>query len=426
MLLYHLLWTLALPVCLPAAWLSGSERFRGRFGLPVPSRSRGDRPIWVHALSVGEVFSALPLVESLRNECARRPVVFTVATAKGMAAAGKFLSTHVDGLFYMPVDAWWCVRRILKYMNPGVFVLIESDIWPGLLHFMGGAGIKRLLVNGRVSPRTFRAYRRFPFAARRLFSGLDLCLMQSDLDLRRVMALGVDPARLEVGGNIKFDRKVEPFGREERMKWLDLFGFGPADPVVVAGSTHPGEEEILIEAFSFLRNEAPDARLIIAPRNIDRAEEIEIMARGMNLASVRRSSAPAAGAPDVIVVDTIGELGRLYGLGTVGFVGGSLVPVGGHNPLEPAGFGCPVLFGPHMHNFDAMADMLVAAGAGLRVAGRTDLRDSLVSLVTDPLSRNDMGSRGLRFVESNRGAVACAVRKVKAMLACGEPEARGC
>ncbi len=416
MIFYHALWTLVLPVCLPAACLSRDERFRGRMGLSVPDGVRRDRPIWVHALSVGEVLSAAPLVERFRREIPDHPVVFTVATEKGMSTAIKFLSAHVDRLLYMPLDAWWCSRPIAGHINPGVFVLVESDIWPGLPAFIGAAGAKRILVNGRVSPRTFKAYRRFPFAARLLFRGFDHCLMQSELDLRRVLQVGVDPGKAEVGGNIKFDRTMEPMGFEEREKWLELLGFGSTDPVVVAGSTHRGEEEILLEAFSSLRRESPSARLIVAPRNVERAAEIEELARGMNLSVIRRSGPAGPVAPDVVVVDTIGELGRLYGLSTVAFVGGSMVPVGGHNPLEPAAFGCPVLFGPHMHNFDAMAEMLVASGGGVPVRNRDQLTEALSLFVSDPLIREETGQKGLRFVVSNRGAVSRAVEKVKSTL----------
>ncbi|MFO8090296.1 MAG: 3-deoxy-D-manno-octulosonic acid transferase [Desulfatiglandaceae bacterium] len=426
MLLYHILWSLVLLVCLPAAFLSGDRRFRGRFGLSVPRVSRKDRPVWIHALSVGEVYSALPLVEKIRNECPEIPVVFTATTRKGMAVAEKIISGRVDGLHYMPVDAWWCAERIVRYINPSVFVLVESDVWPYLLDCIGRRRIKRLLVNGRISPRTFRGYRMFPFAARRLFRGFDLCLMQSELDMERLVAVGVDSDRVEVGGNIKFDRSVEPINAQERAAWLDFFGFGELDPVVVAGSTHQGEEEILIRAFFSLRKQARHARLIIAPRNIERAAEVEAIAGRMNFTVVRRSSIPPGAVPDVVVVDTIGELGRLYGLATVGFVGGSLVGIGGHNPLEPAALGCPVLFGPDMHNFDAMARMLVEAGAGVCVANEAELMDELIGFVMDHHLRNETGRKALRFVEGNRGAVARAVREVKAMMVRRGREGEGC
>jgi 3-deoxy-D-manno-octulosonic-acid transferase len=228
------------------------------------------------------------------------------------------------------------------------------------------------------------------------------------------VAVGVDPDRVEVGGNIKFDRSVEPMHARERAGWLDLLGFREGDPVVVAGSTHPGEEEILMRAFASLRREAPRARLVIAPRNIDRAAEIEALARRMNFRAARRSGMAPGGAPDVVILDTIGELGRLYGLADVGFVGGSLVGLGGHNPLEPAALGRPVLFGPDMHNFDAMARMLTEAGAGVCVADEAHLKAAMVDFVMDRELRDETGRKALRFVEENRGAVARAAREVEA------------
>jgi 3-deoxy-D-manno-octulosonic-acid transferase len=416
MILYHLLWSLVLLVGLPAALFSSDRRFRGRFGLSVPPVPRQDRAIWIHALSVGEVYSALPLVEKIRNDCPEIPVVFTSTTRKGMAVAEKVISGHVDDLLYMPMDAWWGTERIVTYINPSVFVLVESDVWPYVLDCTGRRGIKRLLVNGRISPRTFRKYGMFPFAARRLFSGFDRCLMQSELDRHRLVTVGVDADRVQVGGNIKFDRPVEPMNPQERAEWLDVLGFGERDPVVVAGSTHPGEEEILIRAFSSLRKQAPHARLILAPRNIDRAGEIEALAGRMNVAAARRTGIPTGGVPDVVVLDTIGELGGLYGLAAVGFVGGSLVGLGGHNPIEPAALGCPVLFGPDMHNFDAMARMLVEAGAGMCVADEAELSDALVRFVLDRDLRHETGQKALRFVEENRGAVARAVREVQSLI----------
>jgi 3-deoxy-D-manno-octulosonic-acid transferase len=266
----------------------------------------------------------------------------------------------------------------------------------------------------------------FPFMARRLFRGLDLCLMQSELDMERLVAVGVASGRVEVEGNIKFDRSVEPMNAQERAAWLNLLGFGELDPVVVGGSTHQGEEEILIRAFSSLRKQAPHAKLIIAPRHIDRAAEIEAIAGGMDFTVVRRSSIPPGGIPDVVVLDTIGELGRLYGLATVGFVGGSLVGIGGHNPIEPATLGCPVLFGPDMHNFDAMARMLVEAGAGVCVANEAELMNALIDFVLDHNLRNETGRKALRFVEENRGAVARAVKEVKAMMVRRGREGEGC
>jgi 3-deoxy-D-manno-octulosonic-acid transferase len=425
MILYHLLWTLILIFCLPWAVLSGDRRFRARFALAVPRTPPGDSPVWIHALSVGEVYSALPLVEKIRRDCPGLPVFFTSTTRKGMAVAERIISAHVDALCYMPVDAWWCAERMLNRVNPAVFVLVESDIWPCILDRAGKRGIKRLLVNGRVSPRTFRGYRMFPFAARRLFQGFDLCLMQSETDMRRVVEVGVDAARVEVGGNIKFDRSIEPMGRHERSGWLNLFGFNATDPVVVAGSTHPGEEEILIGAFFALRKKSTFARLIIAPRNTERAAEILETAARANLDAILKSRFPAKVVPDVVVVDTIGELGRLYGLATVAFVGGSLVPVGGHNPLEPAGHGCPVLFGPGMHNFVEMARMLEEAGAGFCVADESELSGALVKFVLDKVLRNETGKKALRFVEDNKGAVDRSVRQVKTMIAKRDMEDKG-
>ena len=417
MCVYHLVWTAVLVVCLVPAFLFRNERLLARLSVRLPPRGAGGGTLWVHALSVGEVISAIPLVRKLASDLPDYPVVVTVTTAKGMEIARKELEGQVSGLFTMPIDAWWCMRRMVGRIDPRAFVLVETDIWPGLIGRLRGLGVPRILVNGRVSPRTFRSYRRFPAAARMLFRDLDTCLVQSDLDRSRLLGVGVSPGKVITTGNIKFDREWTPMSAGERDTWVELFRLEPGEPVWVAGSTHEGEDEIVLRVFKELRVPFPTLRLIIAPRNVGKAPELIDRARAMGLAASLRSS-PAAGRKvgEAVVLDTMGELGRMYGLATVSFVGGSLVPVGGHNLLEPASFGCPVVFGPHMHNFVLMSETLVESGGGRQVEGSEELLRALKELLEDHALRSRMGRSALEFVMANRGAldkvVSCVCRGV--------------
>ncbi|HBF42793.1 MAG TPA: hypothetical protein DDW42_04040 [Desulfobacteraceae bacterium] len=415
--LYHFIWTIVLAVCMPIIPLLRNERFVNRLGMNLPSDLLDDCNIWIHALSVGEVISAVPLVKVLNLKYPDRDIVFTVTTSKGMDIAKAELKGRVKALITMPVDFWWSIRRIVNYIRPSFFVLVETDIWPGLISYLKGRGVTSILVNGRVSPRTFRSYQRFPVFARMMFNGLEACLMQSDLDRDRLIDIGIDKKKLKVVGNIKFDRELEPMGQDERNRWLDLMGLGSENPIWVAGSTHKGEGLILLEVYKQLIASFPMLRLIIAPRNIEQSNDILSQALAMGL-NVLLKSQPSKnkGNWNILIIDTIGELGRIYGLGKVSFVGGSLVPFGGHNLLEPAGFGCPVLFGPHTEDFSLMSELLIEAGGGLLVRNGEDLYKTVGMLLEDDEICGTMGRLAKEFVENNRGALKRVVTHIGACI----------
>jgi 3-deoxy-D-manno-octulosonic-acid transferase len=404
---YQFMWTLAFFFCATMAILFNNRRLYERLALNLPSTSLGGNSIWIHALSVGEVISAIPLVKALIQKYPDKQIVFSVTTAKGMTVAKDELEGKVNALITMPVDFWLCIRRIVRFINPCVFVLVETDIWPGLLGYLKKRGVKTILVNGRVSPRTFNSYRKVPFVSRRLFAPFELCLMQSDLDSKRLLEIGVDPfEKVVTVGNIKFDREWRAFGADERTGLSERLGLGPEETIWVAGSTHPGEEDILIRVFQRLKEAFPSLRLIIAPRRIEQSEGILKMIRGTGLTALLKTRvSPHADHYDILILDTIGELDRVYGLGTVSFVGGSLVPFGGHNLLEPASFGCPVVFGPYTHNFVLMSEQLIESGGGWRVHDEEGLYLAMESLLGDDDLRNRMGILAKEFVENNRGAL---------------------
>jgi 3-deoxy-D-manno-octulosonic-acid transferase len=405
--LYHYIWTIALIFFIPVALLSRRKRLFERLSFRRLDHRLGQGNIWIHALSVGEVISAIPLIDALCLKFPDRDIVFTVSTSKGLTIAQRELGTKIKALLTMPVDFWWCIHRLVKYIRPSIFVLVETDIWPGLTSHLKKRGIKTILINGRVSPRAFRSYLKARFVVRKVFEPFELCLMQTDLDRRRLLCTGILPSeKVRTTGNIKFDRRWESMRPEEHREWLNLLKLDGGAPVWVAGSTHQGEEEALLRVFVRLHNLITDLRLILAPRNIERSPEILKLAQSMGMRGALRSRQEDEEAPyEVLILDTIGELGRVYGLGTVSFVGGSLVSFGGHNLLEPASFGCPVLFGPHTHNFVLMSELLLKEGGGRRVRDEEDLYEAMQMLLEDTEKRTKMGFLAKGFVEKNRGAL---------------------
>jgi 3-deoxy-D-manno-octulosonic-acid transferase len=368
---YHFGWTLLVILSLPLFPLIKSRRLSERLGLSLTGEPLKSGSIWIHALSVGEVISAVPLVKAVKKRYPLRDIVFTVTTTHGMEIARSELRGDVKALLPMPMDFWWSIRRVINHFRPSLFIVVETDIWPGMLNRLRKMGIKSVLINGRISPRTFRSYRRFPFLIRIMLNGLELCLMQSELDRNRLLAIGIGPDKVKTVGNIKFDRDWVPMRIEEYKDWLEMLDLAQEREIWVAGSTHQGEEDIVLNAFGRLREFFPNLRLIIAP----------------------------------LILNTLGELDRIYGIAKISFVGGSLVSVGGHNLLEPASFGRPVLFGPHTHNFVLMSELLMEAGAGKRVRDGEELFRTMMTLLSDSEKCSLMGRRAKEFVQSSRGAL---------------------
>jgi 3-deoxy-D-manno-octulosonic-acid transferase len=329
-----------------------------------------------------------------------------------MKVARERLSDRVDRIFFMPLDLWLNWERLIARLRPSIFLLVETDIWPALLHVLNGKRIPCMLINGRISPSTYRYYKIFSFIVKRIFANFSMCMMQSPIDRERLMDVKVG-CPVVVSGNIKFDRRWERLGTAERSIWLDLMGYSLDDPIWVAGSTHRGEEEIILGVFFRLRKILPDLRLILAPRRMEDCGRAFEIALETGLNPVLRSELPSGDKTcDLVILDSIGELERIYGLAAVSFVGGSLVPFGGHNLLEPAAHGSAVLFGPHTHNFAEMADMLISAGGGIRVADGEGLFVSMKSLLLDSERCLEAGRRAEDFVTANSGALS----RVSAMI----------
>jgi 3-deoxy-D-manno-octulosonic-acid transferase len=414
-LLYSLL-TLAVFVAVSPYFVFQAVRYKKYIGslrqrlgfLPITFNVDAEESIWIHAVSVGEALTARALAADLKARYPRLRLFLSTTTIAGQQVARRSLSS-VDAVFYFPFDWTFIVRRTLRLVRPRVFIMMETEIWPNLLRACRALGVKTVLINGRISSRSYPRYRLVRRFFRRVLADVDRCCMQSEESARRLVELGADPSRVTVTGSLKFDSLELPPATahgKPRERVLRFFRLSPNRPVIVAGSTLRGEEAAVLRAFARIKTALPSALAVIAPRHPERFGEVERIAREAGFVTTRRSELPIDAEPraDVIVLDTLGELAQLYQLATAVFVGGSLVDHGGHNILEPAIFGKPIVFGAHMQNFKEIADTFLTNGAAIQVRSQEELGDALLALVTDPVRRARLGAAARALVEANRGA----------------------
>jgi 3-deoxy-D-manno-octulosonic-acid transferase len=385
----------------------GSLRQRLGF-LPITFNIDGDESIWIHAVSVGETLTARALAADLKALYPRLRIFLSTTTIAGQQVARDSLQ-YLDGVFYCPFDWTFIVRRTLNLVKPRVFIMMETEIWPNLLRTCRRRGVRTILINGRISSRSYPRYRLIRPFFRRVLADIDRFCMQSEESASRVVALGANPARVTVTGSLKFDSLQLSAGTvhgRPRERVLRFFRISPNRQVVVAGSTMRGEEAVVLRAFARVKSSSPSALAILAPRHPERFAEVERLARDAGFVTIRRSELPIDAEPraDVVILDSIGELAQIYQLATAVFVGGSLVDHGGHNILEPAVFGKPILFGPHMQNFKEIVEVFLSNGAAVQVLSDRDLDDALLGLLVDPVRRARLGAAARALVEANRGA----------------------
>jgi len=400
---YTLLLTLGLALTLPYYLV----RFRkylptvaDRFGfLKLPQLSKS---IWVHAVSVGEVKAVERLLERLRQQFPGQTLVVSTATPTGQHLARERCDI-VDHTFYFPIDLPWAVRRAVNRVDPEMVIIAETEIWPNFLRACRSRGTRVVMINGRISDKSFARYRLVRRWLRRVFEDYTIIGMQSDLDRRRIEAIGADPLKVTVFGNLKYDvigaaRPVD----DELANWLANW-----NPLWIAASTMPGEEEPVLEAFTSVRKTHPDLKLMIAPRHVDRFDAVEEILKRSGLRFIRRSriqDSPANGSFAVLLLDSIGELAAVFQSAAVVFMGGSLVPKGGHNVLEPARHRKPIVFGPHMENFRDMARLFLEANAARQIASADQLAPAIRELLDNEGLASELGRNALGIVDQNSGA----------------------
>lgn len=377
--------------------------------------SDGRRPVWLHAVSVGETLAARPLIDGLLKHPEGSPLVVSSVTSGGHGVAASHLGTR-GAAIYFPLDFTFSVDRALAAVRPRVLVLMESELWPNMIRRCRAQGIPVVVVNGRVSARSVRRAGMAAGGMRWLVNQVDLFLMQSQADADRLLALGAARNKVRVAGNLKWDASIasRPDGRavEAERARLRLAG----DPVLAAGSTHRGEEAAVLHAFARVRRSRPSARLILAPRHLERLQEVEQLVADAGLTRFRLSQAPAGADWHVGIVDTFGRLPLYYSLSDAVFIGGSLIPHGGQNPLEATSLGKPVAFGPFMGNFEAIVHELLAQHAAVRVQSGEELGELLELLLEHPDRASTMGRQAKEVTERFQGATHRTITALKPFL----------
>jgi len=367
----------------------------------------GPRPIWVHAVSVGEVMAAHPLIRELKKAHPGRKLLLSTVTVTGNLTARQRVP-EADAVFYFPFDYPWIVRRVIRRINPALVLIAETELWPNFFRELRRQGIPSALINGRISPRSFGNYLKFHSFFSQVFDNVALFCMQSEEDADRIREIGAPPERVKTTGNLKFDQRI-PGVQDPPLP------VPPGRMVITAGSTHRGEESLLLDVFSRLRTKYPGILLIIAPRHPERFDEVCGIITSRGFACQRRTGLQGP-VQDVVLLDTIGELRAFYGICDIAFVGGSFVKVGGHNLLEPAAMKKPVLFSSYMFNFKEISEAIIKAGGGFLVKDKEELYKKLDMLLSDKGLSASMGRKAFSVIEANSGATATTIRLVQGLL----------
>lgn len=414
----HVLYNLALGIALlltfPAwvPWVLFSRKRRKNFPDRLGWRidrvppSSGKERIWIHAVSVGETLSSPPLIRALRRHLPDVEFLFSTVTITGRETADKVLGGDTDARFYFPFDLPGISRRFLDRVCPDAVVILETEIWPNFLAECAARGIPAILLNGRVSERSFGGYERFRFLFSRALGCFAAIAVQTEEDARRFRVLGAPPEKIAVTGNMKFDVAPPPQEHSPLYSLLRKEREG-GTAWFVAGSTHEGEEEVTLRAFARAREVNGSVKLLLAPRHPERFAAVEDLCRREGWEAARKTllaDANTPSLPPVILLDTVGELLSAYAAADIAFVGGSLVPKGGHNILEPALFGVPTIVGPHMENFREIFEIFADAGAVVPVRGAKELAERLARWAADPRGSAETGRRAKELLAAFRGA----------------------
>lgn len=416
--IYTLIFIIALPVIIVRLWVKDKKvpgyriRWPERFGWIAPLKE--DRKvIWVHAVSVGEVIAATPLVNRLLDED-NLALIITTMTPTGSTRVLKAFGDKVYHV-YAPYDLPWTVATFLRRTKPSLAIIMETELWPNTLHTCAEFDVPTLLANARMSSRSARGYLRFPKTTKQLINLIDMVGVQNKKDGERFLQMGLSSERLRITGSIKFDISIEGKLKQAAITLKRQFTLGER-AIFIAASTHEGEDEVILDAFTKILNCDPSCLLLLIPRHPERFDDVTLLAQE-RFTTLRRSlnQAPSA-ETQVVVGDTMGEMMLLYGIADFAFVGGSLIERGGHNMIEPASWGLPVLSGPHTFNFADISSRLIECGGMFTTANADEIADMACKFLTEPNFRKQAGRQALSFTEQNRGALNRLMDLVKPYL----------
>jgi len=413
-LIYNLLWPLGLLLFLPSYLAKMFRRggYREDFGQRLGfyssewrQRLRGKSPTWIHAVSVGEVVIALKLAEQLRALRSDLKCVLTTTTTTGHALAQKSAPNWMEVL-YAPLDSWPVMRRAFRVIAPQRIILIEAEVWPNLVAEATRRKIPIVLANARLSPRSERRFRRFKVFVGPIFRRLNLVCVPTTEDAERWKNLGATASQIHAVGNIKYDVSNQPILSDAAQRFRET-GIDSTRPILLGGSTHRGEEQILADVFCALRPEFPNLFLILAPRHVERANEVEAELRKRDVRSIRQTAAGSwTQELECLLIDTTGELPGWYNIATIVFIGKSLIARGGQNPVEAISARKPVIFGPHMENFASLARQLIAEGGAFCIQNAQELMEHSRRLLSSPVEREKLANNALRVIQPHREAAA--------------------
>ena len=387
---------------------------RERFGIAgYPEHADAAGSVWLHAVSVGEVLSLQNLVRQIKHRHPDWRVYVSTLTHSGWRLAREKLPA-ADFVFCIPLDFRWILRRAFSALRPGVFVLVESELWPNLIRAAGRHTGGVLLINGRMSRTSARRYRRIRPLISRVLKPIRAFQVQTARDRGHLELIGIDPARIQVCGNLKAEVELPEFSLADISRQKAELGITETGRVVLAGSTHKGEDEPLLRGYRDARLQAADLRFILAPRHLDRVEDIAKLGRSLSLNIRLRSEVQPGDSWDVLILDTLGELAPMYALADTAFIGGSLIPWGGQNLLEPAFYGKPIYFGPHMDNFSQLAEIFIEAGAARRVESGPEIK--AMFLMADSGALHRMGTNARDTLSSLKGATDRALEAIRELM----------
>ncbi|MQX51754.1 lipid IV(A) 3-deoxy-D-manno-octulosonic acid transferase [Alcanivorax sediminis] len=414
---YSALWYLLLPFLFLRLWLRGRKApaYRQRWAERMAWGYRRDtlqNSLWVHAVSVGETLAAAPLIERLLAQYPDTPLVVTTTTPTGSERVKALFGDRVTHV-YCPWEVPGALTRFMTAFDPQLVVVLETELWPNLCAAVKRHGAKLMLVNGRLSEKSYHGYSKLPRLVRPMMAQFDALAVQTPVEAERYVALGAWPERVHAIGSVKFDMTLDEALRGKAAALRADMG---ARPVWIAASTHPGEDEPVLAAHQQVLASQPDALLILVPRHPERFNEVASLIRQQGLSVARRSAAESPADVQVYLADTMGELLMLFGSADLAFVGGSLVPVGGHNLLEPAAWEKPVLTGPHLHNFTAISQLLHDAGGLSVVSNESELAGTLLTLLADDATCRQQGRAAAAVVEANRGALDKGLQLISEQL----------